>query len=223
MKLKDRRHYQIMQRMRDILMESEKFIDVLIQSNELMDPLKGEFENDELLYTIRLLVKKGYFEPGDSSSSLELVKLTIKGFDEWLFPFGKEDFKRVFLSYAIEDKLLAGKIKRKLEEGGLSVFLAHNDIKATAEFRDRIIAELYNCGIFIALRTKKYSKPYTEQECGFALALEKRILSLCVDTSANKMGFCSVYQGHKFNGKKSVDQIASDVTSYCLKQLSESL
>lgn len=218
MKLKERRHYQIMHRIRDILMESEKFIGVMINSKDLTQPLSDDYSSDELSYTIRLLVHKGYLDPYQNASQLQSVTLTVKGFDEWLFPYGQEDTNRIFFSYAHEDKVLAEKIKEQIEQKGFSVFLAHKDIKPTAEFRDKIISELTSCGIFIALRTKNYSKQYTEQECGFALAMKKKILSLCIDTTPSDMGFCGVYQGHKFTIKEET-QLINEITEYCLRQL----
>jgi hypothetical protein len=47
--------------------------------------------------------------------------------------------------------------------------------------------------------TKDYiQKQYTEQECGFALALNKRIMSICIGISTSQMGFCSEFQGANF-------------------------
>lgn len=217
--LKERRHYQIMQRMKEILLNSDRDIGVLIDSNRLfIEPLKNEFGIDELTYTIRLLMRKNYLDSYDDNPDNQLsLKLSIKGFEEWLFPFKGTDIKKIFLSYADADKNLAGEIKIALEKCGFSVFLAHEDMIPTEEFRDRIISELSTCGIFMALRTKRYSRrAYTEQECGFALAFGKRILSLCVDTSPKDAGFCNVYQAHKFEEN---EYLAEAIVEYCKKQL----
>jgi hypothetical protein len=89
----------------------------------------------------------------------------------------------------------------------MRVFLAHEDIEPTAKWRDKIISDLQSCSIFIALRTKDYlHKQYTEQECGFALALNKRILSLNIGVSTSEMGFCSEYQAKSFKPEE-IDKI----------------
>lgn len=80
-------------------------------------------------------------------------------------------------------------------------------------WRDRIISDLKTCSIFIALRTENYiRKEYTEQECGFALAMNKRILSICLNTELSEMGFCSEFQGVKLSDQK-------EIFDYLKKQL----
>src|SRR3989339_1807608 len=199
MRLKERRNFQVSNRIRDILLDSEIDIGTLI-SEDLFYPLKIEFSDEEVTYALRYLRDKTYLDNyrGESSG----YKLTLKGYEEWLFPNGPTNEKGVFVSYAIEDKILANQLKKHLEKLGLSVFLAHEDIEPTAKWRDRIISDLKTCAIFVALRTKTYiKKHYTEQECGFALALNKRILSICIDTEISEMGFCSEFQGVEFKGK----------------------
>lgn len=204
MKLKERRNFQIMARMRDILMESEKDIGVSLQPDTLFKDLKTEFSHEEVEYAIRYLEGKGYFAYHENrKGDRNYLHLTFRGYDEWLFPTGSVDARGIFMSYAIEDKVLAGQIKKSLEEEGWQVFLAHEDIEPTAEWRDRIISDLKSCYIFLALRTKRFQgKPYTEQECGFALALDKKILSLCIGTKPSDMGFCGEFQGAEFKTEK---------------------
>lgn len=210
MKLKERRLRPVIARIRDILMESEVDIETLINL-QLFDDLKREFTEEEVIYALRYLKGKGLIDTRRDGGYI----LTSKGYDEWLFPFGSVMPNSVFVSYAIEDKQLARKFKTFLEKEGLTVFLAHEDIEPTAKWRDRIISDLKTSSVFIALRTKSYSKKqYTEQECGFALALDKKILSLCIGTKASEMGFCSEYQGASF---KENDE--KQMFEYCKKQL----
>ncbi len=210
MKLKERKIKPTIARIRDILMDSEIDIDTSIDQR-LFDGLKTEFSEEEVYYALRHLKGKNLL---DTRRDAEYV-LTSKGYDEWLFPFGPIDTNSIFVSYATEDKRLAGKLKTFLEKLGLNVFLAHQDIEPTAKWRDRIISDLKSSYIFIALRTKNYlQKQYTEQECGFALALDKKILSLCIGTKTSEMGFCSEYQGAAF---KAGDDDA--LFEYCRKQL----
>lgn len=210
MKLKERRNFQVINRIRDILMDSEIDIEVTI-NNDLFNPIKSEYSDEELTYSLRYLTDKGYFNYANGSGR----SLTSMGYDDWLFPNGPIDEKSIFISYAVEDKGMAGELKIQLEKIGFKVFLAHEDIEPTAKWRDRIISDLKASNIFIALRTKNYiNKQYTEQECGFALALNKRILSICIETKSSEMGFCSEFQGMSFKTGEN-----EKIFDYCVKQL----
>jgi len=214
MKLKERRNFSVINRIRDVLMDSDRDIGVLIDVN-LFNSVASEFTQEEVTYALRYLVGKGYFENGALTSGSHGYILTSKGYDEWLFPDGPIDEKGIFISYATEDRNFAGKLKQFLEKEGFRAFLAHEDIEPTAKWRDKIISDLKTSSIFIALRTKNYSKKqYTEQECGFALALNKRILSLCVGVKSSEMGFCSEFQAAEFS---KLDEI--EIFNYCKKQL----
>ncbi len=213
--MKERRYFLIMSHIRENLMNSEADLGTLLQKKDLINKLESKFGNDELTYTLRHLRERGYLDDYDNPGS-ETYRLTIKGFDEWLFPRGSIDCKKIFLSHASEDKKQAGGLKEELEKSGFIVFVAHDDIPGTEEFRDKMISELETCGIFIALRTAKYcGKSYTEQECGFALALDKKILSLFVGTEPSNAGFCSAFQGKQFKKDENIIEIAK----YCKKQL----
>lgn len=212
MKLKERRNFQVINRIRDYLMESDKDIGVWLDG-EFFKSIAKEFTDEEVNYSIRYLTGKGYFEYHKNDKSH--FTLTSLGYDEWLFASGAIDEKKIFVSYAIEDRILASRLKICLEELGYDVFLAHEDIEPTAQWRDKIISDLKTASIFIALMTKKYiRKQYTEQECGFALALNKRILSLRVGIKSIDMGFCSEFQGATF---KQGDE--EKIFEFCQKQL----
>lgn len=211
MKLKERRLFPVINRIRDLLMDSEKDIGVLVDSSLFAD-VEKEFSKDEVSYALRYLDGKGYFKVREDRAG---HVITSVGYDEWLFPEGHNDSKSVFISYAVADKKLAGDLKRELDKHGLRVFLAHEDIEPSEKWRDKIIADLKSSGTFIALRTKNYlGRPYTEQECGFALALKKRILTISVDTGAEDMGFCSEFQGERFNNGEE-----QKIFEFCVKQL----
>jgi hypothetical protein len=211
MKLKERRTFKVADRIRDVLMDSEKDIGVLVDRN-VFEKLDSEFSKEEVTYTLRYLDGKDYFKVRQDGAG---YVITAKGYDEWLFPEGPIIANSVFVSYAVKDKELAGSLKHALEETGTRVFLAHEDIEPTEKWRDKIISDLKSSNTFIALRTKNYlGRPYTEQECGFALALNKRILTISIDTNSEEMGFCSEFQGEKF--KSGEDK---KIFEFCRKQL----
>jgi len=219
MKLKERRFNLVYNYLKEYLLETEKDVGVMIDFEQCASGVKAlwpDVATEELSYGIRHLIEKGYFKPYGPGADLRSVALTQRGLDEWLFPMNGVDPKKIFLSYAIEDKKLAGAIKRGLEPD-LFVFLAHDDIVPGNEWLDMLISNLRTSSVFIALRTKIYSKKSaTEQECGFALALDKRIISLCIGTKPSKMGFCSQYQGKSFSAAPDPTQLIID---YCKKQL----
>lgn len=109
---------------------------------------------------------------------------------------------RVFLSYSTKDKELAGRIKRTLEEVGedlsVTVFLAHEDLKVSEQWRERIVAELQECHVFIPLITGKFKgSDWTNQETGIALAGGKKIVPLMCPKKP--FGFLEAFQGEFVN------------------------
>lgn len=105
---------------------------------------------------------------------------------------------RVFVSYSSEDKRLAGYLKSYLENYGLSVFLAHEDIQPTVEWEDEILHNLDGCDVFIPLLTDNFSRSkWTDQESGIALAKNKVIIPLRVSTPP--YGFIGKWQALKLD------------------------
>lgn len=103
------------------------------------------------------------------------------------------------MSYQDDDKFLAGNIKSVLENYGLEVFLAHEDIRpATKIFEEEIINNLRNCDIFMPLLTINFrNSNWTDQETGMAVIVKKFIIPLKVGVSPH--GFIEGVQAFKFN------------------------
>ncbi|MFQ5772764.1 MAG: toll/interleukin-1 receptor domain-containing protein [bacterium] len=100
---------------------------------------------------------------------------------------------KVFLSYSNLDKNEAGQIKHALEDYGLEVFLAHEDIQPSAQWVDRILAELEACAVFLPILTKNFDKSnWTDQEVGIALALKKLMIPLKI--TVDPYGFIGRFQ-----------------------------
>lgn len=105
---------------------------------------------------------------------------------------------RVFLSYSTEDKWLAGRIKYHLEDYGIEVFLAHEDIAPSEEWQDAIIRNLKVCDLFMPLLTDNFKgSEWTDQESGIAVSERKAIVPLKV--SIDPYGFIGRYQAFKFD------------------------
>ncbi|MDF1496829.1 MAG: toll/interleukin-1 receptor domain-containing protein [Patescibacteria group bacterium] len=117
---------------------------------------------------------------------------------------------RVFISYSTDDKILAGQLKLCLEDMGMQVFLAHEDLKPSQEWQDTILGNLDSADIFIPLITDSFqSSKWTDQESGIAFAKQKVILPIKV--SANPYGFLQRFQADAykpemgFNGMRLVE------------------
>lgn len=100
------------------------------------------------------------------------------------------------MSYAHDDKVLAGKVKQRLEANGLSAFLAHEDLEVSADWRVEILKHLDTCSAMIAIVTEKFTESvWTNQEVGIAIAKKLVILPLMFEGSGFMKGFIEMYQG----------------------------
>lgn len=111
---------------------------------------------------------------------------------------------RVFLSYSTamkEDRELAGNLKIQLEELGLEVFLAHEDINPSSEWQEVILENLNSTDIFMPIIGDKFhSSFWTDQESGIALAKEKFILPIAIDKNV-PYGFLGKIQAFRHNSQ----------------------
>lgn len=113
---------------------------------------------------------------------------------------------RVFLSYSEKDRHLAARIKTGLENFGLEVFLAHEDINPSADWEKTILENLDSTDIFIPVITGNFkNSQWTDQECGIAYSKKKLIISIAVD-GVIPYGFISKYQALKLDSKNTKDQ-----------------
>jgi len=104
-----------------------------------------------------------------------------------------------FLSYSHADKQLAGLIKGSLDYYDFDVFLAHEDLEPSVEWRDVILLKLKECAVFLPLLTKSFkSSDWTDQETGIAVGFKKIVVPLRV--TMNPYGFISKYQAQSFAG-----------------------
>lgn len=142
--------------------------------------------------------------PGDDSPEITSVDFRIKWgqedlpADENIEVSSSDIGMKIFVSYSNNDKARAGKLKSTLENYGLNVFLAHEDIEPTTEWQERILAELKSCDVFIPLLTPHFkASNWTGQETGIADGNKKLIIPL--KAGLNPFGFIARFQALNFN------------------------
>jgi hypothetical protein len=103
----------------------------------------------------------------------------------------------VFFSYSHKDRVLAGKIATLLIEKGIDVFLAHEDIEISEEWREEIFKHLESDSVLLALLTPNYEKSvWANQEAGFMHGKRGKVIPLIVRrTEIKKCGFLEALQG----------------------------
>lgn len=78
---------------------------------------------------------------------------------------------KAFISYSTQDHSFAEKLKNALEEYGLDCFLAHQSLRVSDDWRERLIEEINSRNIFIPILSKNFrTSVWTQQEAGFAMA-----------------------------------------------------
>ena len=125
-------------------------------------------------------------------------------FDKYYAPsISKREGKKVevFLSYSHNDRALAGRVAEQLKEKGIDVFLAHENIEISEEWREEITEHLTNSALLIALLTPNFEKSvWTNQETGFMLGRGAKIIPLIVgETDIKDFGFVEALQGIHVN------------------------
>lgn len=88
----------------------------------------------------------------------------------------------VFISHSILDIDLAKKIKSWLDDVGISIFIAHQDLEPAKDFDLEIIEQIKTSLIFVPLLTKNFMRSeWCDQETGIAIATNSTILPIKID------------------------------------------
>ncbi len=106
---------------------------------------------------------------------------------------------KAFISYSSIDKKYGGAVKKALEEIGFEPFLAHNDVKVSEQWQERILEELAACKLFIPLLSKSLkASVWCNQEIGFIARRKKNVLTVPISLDGTKpFGFIAQLQSHK--------------------------
>jgi hypothetical protein len=103
-----------------------------------------------------------------------------------------------FISYVAESSKLAGQIKKYLNRYSFNCFLAHEDIPPQSHWPQKLLKNLKECDLFLALLTPEYiTSFYCQQELGYVCCRQIEIIPILI--SANPMGLIGDIQGVKFN------------------------
>lgn len=82
---------------------------------------------------------------------------------------------KVFISHATSTRPMAGELKALFADLGVSAFVAHEDIKITAQWQEVILEALSSTDAFLAILSCDFKKSaYCDQELGFAIAERRR-------------------------------------------------
>lgn len=103
-----------------------------------------------------------------------------------------------FISYSHADRKWGAQAKATLAEVGIEAFLAHEDLKVSEEWQDRILEELRKCEIFVPLLSANFlSSKWAPQEAGFIVSRpEVAIAPLSID-GTTPFGFLSHFQSRR--------------------------
>ncbi|RKY39226.1 MAG: hypothetical protein DRP72_00365 [Candidatus Omnitrophota bacterium] len=107
---------------------------------------------------------------------------------------------KIFISYSIKDKKIAGELKRHFESyGAVECFVAHDDIIPGSHWEQEVLRNLESSDFFMPIHTKNIEGSYwCQQEAGFALAKNIKIIPLIPDVNgSDPVGFYAKYQGFK--------------------------
>lgn len=115
-----------------------------------------------------------------------------------------------FICYSSKQKLIGGKFKAYLENlCGYEAFIAHDDILGSTIWEEEIIQAIKNADFFIPLISKEFKEsPFTDQETGIAVCLEKKIIPIKLD-QVNPYGFIKKYQALQY--ENNADRLALTV------------
>ena len=108
------------------------------------------------------------------------------------------DTLRAFISYSVKDKSAGVRVKTALAEYGIKSFLAHDDVRVSEEWKDRILEELNRCDVFVPLLSEDFCRSdWTDQETGIVFRrTDVVIIPLSIDGTM-PYGFISHVQGKK--------------------------
>ena len=118
---------------------------------------------------------------------------------------------RIFLSHRAERKVDAHELSDALGRLGFALFVAHDAIAPSREWRVEIQNALRSCDLLIALVTKGFhDSEWTDQEVGWVLGRDLAIVPLSLDGTLPK-GFLESYQAIKKRSRETATALSERV------------
>ena len=102
---------------------------------------------------------------------------------------------RAFISYSHVDRKYGAQAKSVLAEVGIEAFLAHEDLKVSEAWRERILDELRRCDLFVPLLSKSFlASEWAPQESGFMASRPNVVIAPLSIDGTTPFGFMSSVQ-----------------------------
>jgi len=151
------------------------------------------------------ITPKGRRRLADEAKAEKMVDRTIESSRS---ETRNEGSMRAFVSYSVAEKDFGGATKQALETLGVECFLAHEDIRVSEEWKARIVQELQEANIFVALLSAKFkASEWCSQEVGFIVSRPNVvIIPLSIDGTI-AYGFISHIQAQHFRSESEISTI----------------
>lgn len=146
-----------------------------------------------------------WYQQKEPEKYLRVFKSTsLKSADFWM-----DGYLRVVVSHLSSNRERMSALKTALSNWGISAFIAHEDIKATREWRDEVEAGLESMEVLVAVVEKGFKESdWCAQEVGYALGRKVDIIPL--RAGLDPFGFFGKYQGIQIKGKYP-EKVAAEV------------
>jgi hypothetical protein len=83
-----------------------------------------------------------------------------------------------FMSYQMTDRVFAASVRDVIAPLGFTSFMAHDDLNVSEEWKTRILQELRQADLFVAVLSANYlASAYCMQESGIAVSRKKMIIA----------------------------------------------
>jgi hypothetical protein len=125
---------------------------------------------------------------------------------------------KVFISNSYLDRSIAMKVRNRLGEYGINVYIAHNERDVSPLIQEKVLENISNSSVFVPLLTKNFfASEWGMQESGAAVALQKTVISVSVD--ADPVGYLSRYDSIKTKREPDGSVSGEDLSNSLLKAM----
>lgn len=157
-------------------------------------------ESNDIVWAMTYLKGKGLIEVKEFIGGDFMARITPQGIDD-VENTGVKQRPLLFISHHHKNRDIASYIKSELRDFEIDVFVAHEDISPTEEWQKVILEKLKQCNAVLLLLTDDFENSnWTDQETGFAMALNKLIIPIKINIEP--YGFASRYQAFSWGGDK---------------------